>query len=276
MSNRINPPLDVLASLPLDDESRTYIRYHAPRYRFLFDLIGQFDQSQIKTILDIGPAYQTVLLQTALPDSIIDTLGFADPRFPVLPRAVHHEFDLNLSQFPDRVPSTGPYDLILMGEVIEHLSTAPELILGAIWRWTKPGGRLIIQTPNAVALPKRLKLFVGIHPFEQIRTTPQNPGHFREYTPQELVRLATRIGWTVEKLTVRNYFAGTSLANRLYNAMSIFLPPTLRSGISLVLERPVKSAHLQRIHDQTTNDTVPAHAKVRERVKGGRAAADGR
>lgn len=237
MPNRSNPPLEILDQLPLDDESRAYIRYHAPRYQYLFDLISESSPKTLGTVLDIGPAYQTLLLQSAFADAQVDTLGFADERFPAKSGAMHYEFDLNDAQWPERVPRIGPYNLILMGEVIEHLYTAPELVLQTLHDWTKSGGQLIIQTPNALALPKRLKLMVGRHPYERIRLTRTNPGHFRESTGRELAEMAHGAGWEVVRLIHRNYFAGTSIANRIYNFTSPLLPPTWRAGISLVLRR---------------------------------------
>ena len=70
----------------------------------------------------------------------------------------------------------GPYDVIVFAEVIEHLYTAPELVLPYLRELLVLGGVLLLQTPNAVSLRKRAKLLLGVNPFERIRTERDNPG----------------------------------------------------------------------------------------------------
>ena len=77
-----------------------------------------------------------------------------------------------------------------MAEVIEHLYTAPEIVLKCIKKIIKQNGYFIIQTPNAASLSKRMKLmFQGRNPYEMIRVDHNNPGHFREYTVDELEKI---------------------------------------------------------------------------------------
>ncbi len=62
-------------------------------------------------------------------------------------------------------------------------------ILPAFRKLLKPGGAMLVTTPNAAALSKRLRLLFGQNPFEMLRETPENPGHFREYTALEMRKL---------------------------------------------------------------------------------------
>ena len=63
------------------------------------------------------------------------------------------------------------------------------------------GGVLVVQTPNAVSLPRRLAMLGGRNPYELIREDATNPGHFREYTAAELRRYAAVAGLAVESLS---------------------------------------------------------------------------
>jgi hypothetical protein len=132
--------------------------------------------------------------------------------------------------------------------VIEHLYTSPKLVLGFLRRLVSPSGVLLIQTPNAVSLTKRVKLLAGAHPYEKIRETARNPGHFREYTAGELREYAAASGFEVLHCRHYNYFdfrfsshAGSSTP-RWIEAMKYvalhWVPPSLKPGISLVLRRP--------------------------------------
>ncbi|MCA9641844.1 MAG: class I SAM-dependent methyltransferase [Myxococcales bacterium] len=55
------------------------------------------------------------------------------------------------------------FDLIWCSEVIEHLED-PEFALGELRRVTKPGGDMILTTPNSYALLFRLLSLVGLTP----------------------------------------------------------------------------------------------------------------
>jgi hypothetical protein len=61
------------------------------------------------------------------------------------------------------------------------------LLLSSLLR---EGGKIVLSTPNAAALHNRLRLLRGVNPFERIRYYDRNPGHFREYTADELRSMA--------------------------------------------------------------------------------------
>ncbi|MNC88966.1 hypothetical protein D3C83_48490 [compost metagenome] len=113
-----------------------------------------------------------------------------------------------------------------------------------------PGARLILQTPNAAALHKRMALLFGRNPYERIREDVRNPGHFREYTLRELADYGAAAGLQIERHFYGNYFdyrykgysrpharvpkRHLALVNVAYDVM----PRTLRPGITLVLRKP--------------------------------------
>ena len=88
--------------------------------------------------------------------------------------AGHVPYDFNAAQTSTPIPTDARFDLIVFAEVIEHLYTAPELTLFALKQVMAPNGLLILQTPNAAALHKRLALLAGRNPYERIRINPQN------------------------------------------------------------------------------------------------------
>ena len=122
---------------------------------------------------------------------------------------------------------------MVAAEVIEHVHTAPELVFRCLATLLRPDGRLIVQTPNAAALPHRVELLFGRNPFERIRLDPADPGHYREYTVDELLAIGRRAGLEVVDWTVQNYFAPARRLARMYAAVAPFLPPRLRAGITV-------------------------------------------
>ena len=124
----------------------------------------------------------------------------------------------------------------MMAEVIEHLYTSPKLVLGCIATLLDKKGYLVIQTPNAVALRKRLKMLKGKHPYEMIRETRTNPGHFREYTIEELVLFGRELGFVLTDYTIRNYLNHEGIGGIVYNALCNALPKRLRDGIMICFQ----------------------------------------
>ena len=238
-----------MAELGLADirgDGQGYHAYHAPRFRYLLELIDRYLPGQGGRILDIGPSPLTELLRQRAPCAV-ETLGL-EPEGHFGPGHRHIHFDLNTLRDPRTPRPTLPrYDLIVLAEVLEHLYTAPRPVLRFLHEALKEGGILLLQTPNAASLPKRIKLLLGRNPYDPIREAPGNPGHFREYTLPELRRLVAESGFAVLEDSRRFYFdarfahhegdvarpqpvVGT-LKNLLYRA----LPGFLREGVTLVL-----------------------------------------
>jgi SAM-dependent methyltransferase len=184
-------------------------------------------------ILDIGMSALPRLLRRRFPEVSISTLGFMDARYWTPGEWTHFECDLNDPEFP--WASVGTYEIIILAEVIEHLYTPPQKVLGSLRRLLKPGGWLVIQTPNAASLEKRLKLLWGGNPYEMIRETPDNPGHYREYTVSELRALVKSAGFCVTSVSITNYFSPTSVQAGIYNWVCRLLPQSLHDGITMLL-----------------------------------------
>lgn len=220
---------------PMGDEALSYLSFHARRYSYLLAEAAAAVQVSSPRILDIGVSFQTALLRDLFVEGTVDTLGFEDSRwFPPRGRERHIPMDLNSVQDRNR-HALDPYTLVVCAEVIEHLYTPPRLVLDCIREWIAPGGKLLLQTPNPVSLGKRLALLRGVSPFEPIRESPGNPGHFCEYTVEAVRRIAEAAGYRVEKLTVSNYFGRQGIGSRLYNAVCRLLPEEFRDGITVRL-----------------------------------------
>jgi 2-polyprenyl-3-methyl-5-hydroxy-6-metoxy-1,4-benzoquinol methylase len=122
--------------------------------------------------------------------------------------------------------------IVLFAETIEHLYTSPKLVLSFIKTFLRRGGFLIIQTPNAVSISKRIAMLNGSNPFEMIRESRDIPGHFREYTGSELYGLGKEIGLVCDKIIYTNYWPQSEIYAELENKY-----PTLRSGITIIFQK---------------------------------------
>lgn len=234
-----------LAAGAIRGEDRGYVAYHAPRFAYLLEVLEEFGLDRGARVLDIGPSRLTELIRERF-GVAVDSLGFGEDR--VTPEGRHFALDLNLAQRRESWRhDLAKYDFVVMAEVLEHLYTAPQWVLSFVRTLLVDGGCLVLQTPNAASLPKRLKLLAGRNPFEMIRIDTRNPGHFREYTRKELFGLAAELGFRVEECRMSFYFdarfphdhsgeaAGrTVILGSLKNAAYRFLPSGLREGITMV------------------------------------------
>lgn len=220
----------------LDASTREYLRYHSRRYAYLMEKVERLPRLRI---LDIGPSFQTALMRWAYPASVVDTLGFHDERVPIREGDRHIDYDLNDSRDVARWPTvTEPYDLVVMAEVLEHVHTATWPVLNCVGSFLKPGGHLIIQTPNAVNLMRRYSTARGVNPHDMIREEQTNPGHFCEFTAGDLRAAVTGAGLEVVELEQENYFGEDGLRKQIYGALCSLLPGQLRDGLTLIARKP--------------------------------------
>ena len=228
--------------------SPEYVGFHSRRFAYLLANLEALGIDSSSCILDVGPAFTASLMHSHF-GSRVDGLSFSPDE--ETPFGQNYQFDLNLSQSPETWrKDLGGYDAIVFAEVIEHLHTAPRLALHYLGELLKPGGVMIVQTPNALGLKQRIQLLLGKHPYEPINEDPTSPNHFRESTLAELKQHAEGAGLVVLSAGHYNYFnAGfrqkSSLASRvppwvgaLYFRFQDFLPPRLRRGLMLVCRRP--------------------------------------
>ena len=215
---------------PRSPDEQVYLRTHGRRYAVLLGLIENLAP---KRILVVGPSFESALLRERLGDATVNTLGWLDHRFPLREGEQHIELDLNAGEYP----TLEPHDVVVCCEVIEHLHVPATNVLRFLATGLAPGGHLILQTPNATALPKRIRMLLGRNPYEPIRSEPGNPGHFHEYTVPELRAAVEDAGLEITRLLTANYFDHGSRKNRAYRAAGRVLPSTLREGITVVARR---------------------------------------
>ena len=100
------------------------------------------------------------------------------------------------AQVERRLPfHDGAFATILAAEVIEHVFDT-EAFLAELFRLARPGGWLLLTTPNLVALSGRAKLLLGRSPANvEFDAGPGTSGHIRYFTFDTLETLLRRVGW---------------------------------------------------------------------------------
>jgi len=107
------------------------------------------------------------------------------------------------------------FDLIFFMGVIEHLHDSPKEPLEEMRRVLKPGGHLVITTPNGAHLRSRLYLLFGksVHPDfkcwfngKSFEDYTGYFGHVREYTQDEIKRILGWLGFEVVRTRFSNCY----------------------------------------------------------------------
>lgn len=217
-----------------------YLEFHKDRYRLLLGKAGVSLSrcgSASPGILVVGSSHETLLMAGRFPEARIDTLGAYDSRYAA-PGGIHYEMDLNLCRTRADWPAIGPYDVVIMAEVIEHLQTSPRAGLRFLRGVLRPGGEAVLQTPNAASLAKRWNLLAGRNPFMMIPDLPDTSQHWREYTAGELVAAARQEGFEPVDLSIDNCYRHEGRRARFYLIVGRIAPRALRDCITLTLRVP--------------------------------------
>lgn len=237
--------------LKCNEDQKKYFLIHSKRFELVIDLIRNLTENKNEIrLLDIGPSFLTKRIKDEFDEFDLECLGLIGeqrngghlPSEEILQEIKIIEFDLNKTVNRNLWPQINPYDIIIIAEVIEHLYVAPEYVLRFLRENLKKDGIIILQTPNAVCLIKRLKMITGKNPYEMIRLNYENPGHFREYTIEELKDLAGKERLTVKELFCENYL---NLIPRtwkvvIYQFLQKILGKNFKDGITVILTKSDK------------------------------------
>ena len=152
--------------------------------------------------LQITPALRTKLGYGYVRGCYYGKAGRTDHR--VVTSSDGESFDCDIDHFDaekDPFPyPDGHFSTVFCGELIEHLFEDPMHLMSEVNRILKPGGHLVLTTPNVAALRGISAILQGYHPgFFHAYIRPSESGevdarHNREYTPGEIHRLLENSG----------------------------------------------------------------------------------
>ncbi len=209
-----------------------YEAFHTERFAYLIET-AQTVRRGAQRVLDVGCGPFTQIARSVFPD--VWTLGFEGQA-----SENHIAYDLNAIQHGLTPAADTGFDLIIFSEVVEHLHVPAAAAFVALKGLLNPGGAILLQTPNAAEVMNRVALLAGHNPYERLRLTPLNPGHFREYTLDELTDDAAAAGLKVIFSAYRDYFPGERVAGfhpvRFLLDQARKVVPSFRAGITMAME----------------------------------------
>lgn len=234
-----------------------YLRGHWPRFRNTkarFD--ARWDKARGTRVLDVGAHWLHQGLLFALDGYQVTASDFsAQLRRPNVARlaAAHGialignddlEHPVAFSHLPDNA-----FDVILFGEIIEHITFNPIPMWREFHRLLAPGGRIVVTTPNHYALAtigRRLRRGFGDGdgiPVEDILAYCTHGHHWKEYSARELRRYFALLSpdFRVDVALVDDPADGPQARRHIPVRMLKRAIPSLRSRLHVEIDLPEKT-----------------------------------
>jgi SAM-dependent methyltransferase len=202
-----------LRVLPMPDEGgRQYLLKHVPRLARTLALVPPPQSTgralELGCYMQITPLLDRLCGYKEVRGAYYGTPGKIDRKTMAFP---DRDFTCEIDHFDaERDPFPYPdehFDLVVAGEIIEHMSHDPMHLLLESRRVLREGGALLITTPNVSSITSVAKTLDG-HDNPQIFFLYERPdangtseiGHVREYTAHELGEIVKAAGFEVQQL----------------------------------------------------------------------------
>ncbi|UCH89213.1 MAG: class I SAM-dependent methyltransferase [Thermoplasmata archaeon] len=189
-----------------------YVDKNMDRYIDTLSLVPDMALNKKLNILDIGISY-------GLHDVILKRIGYQMYGTELASRIEKNcvlplnegipikDLDLTKSKLPFKNEF---FDIILFGEVLEHVRDSPVKVLTQLKKLIKPGGFLILTTPNFCRITNIGMIIFKrnpLEPFDLKYDSENNSGHItdswthiREYNKTELINIMKKAGFRIEKI----------------------------------------------------------------------------
>lgn len=202
---------ELVSSVQVEDapleELKTYVTADFKRFVYTLGLVPE--RSGLKMLeLGANPYFTTVLLKKfregeLQPANFFDHAG-AEGSQRVAVHKTGEAFVFNYRQFnieTDAFPyEDDSFDVVLFCEILEHLLIDPVHALVEIRRVLKPGGILVLTTPNVARLDNVRKIIAGENIYDPYSGYGPYGRHNREYTQQDLFQLLSANGFHVRTM----------------------------------------------------------------------------
>lgn len=202
---------DMISGVEMPEWSRDYNEIHKKRFAHMLSMLPDLTG---KDVLEVG-SYGLIcsILRNKFSPKSVD-ITFHSPQGPDLieQRVFDWAGDVpfksyNIDLQRNNIPcDDGYYDYILCAEVIEHMPTDPMHLLCALARVCKPGGTLMLTTPNISSASAVARILQNKNPigYCKFKKDGSSDRHNIEYTPGQVRGMVEAAGFEVVTLTTVN------------------------------------------------------------------------
>jgi glycosyltransferase involved in cell wall biosynthesis/SAM-dependent methyltransferase len=207
-STGVTVPAEYVREWAADEGSRAYIETHSSRFEKTLAITprGTADDRilEMGAYMQITPALKTRLGYGEVRGCYYGPAGNVQHKSATSSSGEAFECDIDLFDAErDRFPYRDEwFSTVLCCELLEHLVEDPMFMMCEINRVLKPGGHLVLTTPNIASMRATSAILQGYHPgFFPAYIRPAREGeevearHNREYTPREIAMLLHDAGF---------------------------------------------------------------------------------
>lgn len=247
------PPIEVLWEAVRAQSGRArgwhHDDLHNHQWRYQADLRLVAALAPRGAILELGaaPCHMTALLKLAGYESVgididPDRVGDLIRRFELDVRRC----DIERAPLPF---GDERFACVLLCDTFEHLRIDPAFVLSEINRVTKPGGALLLTTPNVHSLPNLARFLRGhsiadpLTEFGKLRGFG-HMGHVREYSAPEVARFLHAFGLVPQSIAYRSHPLRKGWRGRLLGVLYRLAPRRFRREIVIVARKSAPSPRL--------------------------------
>jgi SAM-dependent methyltransferase len=222
---------------------------HNHERRYLADLRIIAQLAPTGSVLEIGaaPCHMTALLKlngyrAVSVDVDPDRVGGLIERFALDVRRC--DIERSPLPFPDE-----SFACAMLCETFEHLRVDPPFALSEINRVLKPGGALLVTTPNVYSLPSLGRYLLGrsiadpVQEFGKLRNIG-HMGHVREYSAGEVARFLGASGFGAQAIDYRYHPNLRSRRGRLLHVAYRIAPRRFQREIVIVARKTAPGPRL--------------------------------
>jgi SAM-dependent methyltransferase len=219
-----------------------YRQFHERRHKALIELLTTHVPEKRTRCLDIGGGEDVAEFAPFIQERFAEELHTVDLAADLerLRSEGIHPAICNVDQAP--LPyEDGFFDIVLFASVIEHLYN-PHFALGEMTRTLAPGGILLLEAPNALALGRRIDALLGRNPFARFNQYNALEGKALMeycsvfYTVEEIEALLAP-GFTIEEHRYGMHSPSLGFAKRLVRESAFVLNPRMADCFFVVARK---------------------------------------
>lgn len=198
-----------------EEEMKAYGTHDFKRFLYTWGLVGQGEGKCLE--LGANPYFTTMLLRnfSRLELSLANYFGHSNDgdfiqsvvyndiqsyeKKEINLKYKHFNVEADAFPYPD-----SEFDVVIFAEIIEHLLNDPSGVLRKIKKVLKPGGTLVLTTPNVARLENVAKMISGANIYDPYSGYGPYGRHNREYNRHELDLLLRFEGFEIVECFTSN------------------------------------------------------------------------